>query len=241
MTRVFIAGVGMTPFATPSKSETYDEIGVRSRPRAPADAGVDSTWWNRPTPAMSTATPPAGRRPVRPRATGIPVINVNNNCSTGSAALWLARQAVAGARLRARVRLRADAPGGAHQRLGRPARPVRPTSISVAADQRGASEAPMAARFFGGAGAPTRSATAPSPRRSPQFAVKSRSTRPQPVCGVPGPGDRRGGPGLAGDLRPPDPAAVLPADLRCGRRGRVSEEFARQHGLDRRCNRAPSR
>lgn len=27
--------------------------------------------------------------------TGIPVINVNNNCSTGSTALFLARQAVA--------------------------------------------------------------------------------------------------------------------------------------------------
>ncbi|MCO6062165.1 lipid-transfer protein, partial [Pseudomonas sp. MOB-449] len=25
---------------------------------------------------------------------GIPVVNVNNNCSTGSSALWLARQAV---------------------------------------------------------------------------------------------------------------------------------------------------
>ena len=31
----------------------------------------------------------------RPCATGVPVIKVNNNCSTGSSALFLARQAVA--------------------------------------------------------------------------------------------------------------------------------------------------
>ena len=52
---------------------------------------------SRRTPATATAT----RRPASARVyglglTGIPVINVNNNCSTGSTALFLARQAVKG-------------------------------------------------------------------------------------------------------------------------------------------------
>ena len=45
--------------------------------------------------ATSTATRPAGSSALYPVGmTGIPVINVNNNCSTGSTALFLARQAI---------------------------------------------------------------------------------------------------------------------------------------------------
>ena len=45
--------------------------------------------------ATSTATPPAGSaRCIAVGMTGIPIVNVNNNCSTGSTALFLARQAI---------------------------------------------------------------------------------------------------------------------------------------------------
>ena len=54
--------------------------------------------------------------------TGIPVCNVNNNCSTGSSALFLARQAVGERRdrLRAGAGLRADDAGRARHALQRP-------------------------------------------------------------------------------------------------------------------------
>src|SRR5580658_5296551 len=82
--RVAVAGVGMVPFATPSKSDSYDVLAERAVRAAQAYAGYvygDST---------------SGQNALyRVGMTGIPVINVNNNCSTGSSALFLARQAVA--------------------------------------------------------------------------------------------------------------------------------------------------
>ena len=86
--------------------------------------------------------------------TGIPVFNVNNNCSTGSSALLLARQAVETrrGRVRARARLRADAAGRAEG-----AYDDRPTPMARFADtmiglQGWDDEAPRAAQMFGGAG-----------------------------------------------------------------------------------------
>jgi acetyl-CoA acetyltransferase len=70
---------------------------------------------------MCMATPP----PARPRIygvglTGIPVFNVNNNCSTGSSALFLARQAVESGMVECVLALgfRADAARRAEERSG---------------------------------------------------------------------------------------------------------------------------
>ncbi len=46
-------------------------------------------------PATFTETRPRAARHLPARPDGHPVVNVNNNCSTGSTALFLARQAVA--------------------------------------------------------------------------------------------------------------------------------------------------
>ena len=78
--------------------------------------------------------------------TGIPVFNVNNNCSTGSSALMLGAPGGRGRhrRVRARRRLRADgeagALGGEVDRSREPARQVRQR------DERGAGLQPGAAR-----------------------------------------------------------------------------------------------
>ena len=110
---------------------------------------------SRRTSATSTATRTCGQRALYDVGmTGIPVINVNNNCSTGSTALFLARQAVeSGAgRLRARARLRADEPGRARLRCSTTGR-----ARSTRFDERpthwcGLNEVPLALRYFGGAG-----------------------------------------------------------------------------------------
>jgi acetyl-CoA acetyltransferase len=85
--------------------------------------------------------------------TGIPVVNVNNNCSTGSTALFLARQAVAS--------------GAAQCALAVGFEHMRPGAIGVVFEDRpspfdrfdaeagslvGEEELPIALRYFGGAG-----------------------------------------------------------------------------------------
>ena len=59
--------------------------------------------------------------------TGIPIFNVNNNCSTGSTALYLARQAVESGAVDCAlaVGLRADGAGRADREVSRPADAVR--------------------------------------------------------------------------------------------------------------------
>ncbi len=76
---------------------------------------------------MSMATPPLARRPIYGVGlTGIPVFNLNNNCSTGSSALFLARQAVESGQVECAIALGFEQmqPGALEGRLGRP--PPRP-------------------------------------------------------------------------------------------------------------------
>src|SRR5579862_7696425 len=94
--RVLVAGVGMVPFATPSRSEPYDVMAEGAAKAALADAGVDLTAIRQAYAGYVYGDSTSGQNALyRVGMTGIPVINVNNNCSTGSSALFLARQAVA--------------------------------------------------------------------------------------------------------------------------------------------------
>ena len=127
-----VAGVGMVPFSKPSKSAPYDVMAPKapSGPRWPTPAST-WTWFSRPTPATSTATRPAASgRSTASGQTGIPVVNVNNNCSTGRSALLLARQAVESGAADCVLAFGFEQmePGRARQRWAGPARPARATS-----------------------------------------------------------------------------------------------------------------
>ena len=97
--RTFVIGVGMTKFEKPGARDwdypdMAQEAGHARRSRTPASPTTRSS---RPSSATATATRRRGQRAVYGLGlTGIPVVNVNNNCSTGSTALFMARQAVAG-------------------------------------------------------------------------------------------------------------------------------------------------
>src|SRR6201995_3496766 len=94
--RVAVAGVGMVPFATPSKADSYDVLAERAVRAALADAGLDLAAVQQAYAGYVYGDSTSGQNALyRVGMTGIPVINVNNNCSTGSSALYLARQAVA--------------------------------------------------------------------------------------------------------------------------------------------------
>jgi acetyl-CoA acetyltransferase len=93
--KVLIAGVGMIPFVKPSAAEPYTEMGPKAVRLALADAAVDYKSIQQVYAGYVYGDSTCGQRVVyEVGMTGIPVINVNNNCSTGSTALFLARQAI---------------------------------------------------------------------------------------------------------------------------------------------------
>jgi acetyl-CoA acetyltransferase len=96
MRKVFVAGVGMVPFCKPGASPSYWEMGADATRLALADAGLGYEAAQQAYVGYVFGDSTSGQRALyEVGMTGIPVVNLNNNCSTGSTALFLARQAVA--------------------------------------------------------------------------------------------------------------------------------------------------
>src|SRR5438128_8663664 len=95
---VFVVGVGMTKFEKPqSRDWDYPDMAKESIGNALADAGIDYKEVEQATVGYVYGESTCGQRAVYQFGhTGIPVYNVNNNCSTGSTALFMARQLVEG-------------------------------------------------------------------------------------------------------------------------------------------------
>lgn len=96
MTRkVFVAGVGMIQFKKPGTSDPYDVMGEKAVRQALEDSGVHYADVQQAYAGYVYGDSTCGQKALyRVGMTGIPVINVNNNCATGSTAMYLAHQAV---------------------------------------------------------------------------------------------------------------------------------------------------
>jgi acetyl-CoA acyltransferase len=96
--RTFIVGVGMSKFDKPgTKDGDYPDWAREAGERALTDAGISYEEIEQAFVGYCYGDSTCGQRAVYGLGlTGIPVVNVNNNCSTGSSALYLARQAVKG-------------------------------------------------------------------------------------------------------------------------------------------------
>ena len=96
--RVFVIGVGLTKFEKPGKRDwDYPDMGREAGERALADAGVSYDKVEQAAVSYCYGDSTAGQRALYELGlTGIPAVNVNNNCSSGSSALFLARQWIAG-------------------------------------------------------------------------------------------------------------------------------------------------
>ncbi|MEU5877177.1 beta-ketoacyl synthase N-terminal-like domain-containing protein [Spirillospora sp. NPDC047279] len=94
--RTFVVGVGMTKFEKPgSKEWDYPDMAREAGTKALEDSGVTYDKIEQAYVGYVFGESTSGQRAVYELGiTGIPVINVNNNCSTGSTALFMARQAV---------------------------------------------------------------------------------------------------------------------------------------------------
>jgi sterol carrier protein 2 len=95
--RAVVVGVGMTPFVKPGQNEAYDVMAQAAVSAALRDAGIEYGQVQQVYAGYVYGDSACGQRAVYPLGmTGVPVFNVNNNCATGSTALFLARQAVVG-------------------------------------------------------------------------------------------------------------------------------------------------
>ncbi|MFC7446706.1 lipid-transfer protein [Rhodococcus daqingensis] len=94
--RVFVVGVGMTKFEKPGAREwDYPDMAREAGTKALEDAGIDYREIEQAYVGYVYGESTSGQRAVYELGlTGIPIVNVNNNCSTGSTALYLATQAV---------------------------------------------------------------------------------------------------------------------------------------------------
>ncbi|MGI9483695.1 MAG: lipid-transfer protein [Hyphomicrobiales bacterium] len=92
---VFVAGVGMTKFAKPGDSDPYTEMGAQAIIAALDDAGLGYNLIQQAYAGYVYGDSTCGQNVLyKVGMSGVPVVNVNNNCSTGSTALFLARQTV---------------------------------------------------------------------------------------------------------------------------------------------------
>lgn len=151
---VCVAGVGMIPFTKPGASDPYHLMGANAIRSALADAGIEYAAVQQVYAGYVYGDSTSGQRAVyEVGMTGIPVVNVNNNCSTGSTALYLARQAIAGglADCVLAVGFEQMAPGALGTHFND--RPSTFARFNAECDALvGQPEVPLALRFFGGAG-----------------------------------------------------------------------------------------
>lgn len=152
--QVVVAGVGMVDFTKPGMSPSYSDMGEEAARRAIKDAGVDYQDIGQVYAGYVYADSTAGQAAVYGLGlTGVPVFNVNNNCSTGSSALFLARQAVeAGVTDCAlAVGFEQMVPGALGDVFSDRPAPLR-RFVEKTDELVGAGTEPPAARYFGGAG-----------------------------------------------------------------------------------------
>jgi len=96
--KVYVVGVGMTKFEKPgSKEWDYPDMVKEAGEKALADAGIGFKEIQQAVAGYVYGESTSGERAIYGLGlTGIPIYNVNNNCSTGSTALFLAKQLVEG-------------------------------------------------------------------------------------------------------------------------------------------------
>ncbi len=95
MRRVNVIGVGMTKFTSPKALIPYTTMGKEAAMDALKDAGIEYNEIEEAYTGWVYADSCAGEKVLYDfGVTGIPIYNLNNNCATGSNALYLARRAV---------------------------------------------------------------------------------------------------------------------------------------------------
>ena len=176
--------------AKPGKSDPYFQMGSSATSLALADAGLAYAAVQQAYVGYVYGDSTAGQRALyEVGMSGIPIINVNNNCSTGSTALFLARQAVASGAADCVLALGFEqmTPGALGSVFSD--RPSPFDRFEAETDALvGDNGVPLALRYFGGAG------KAHMDQYGTQLSTLPRSAPGQSPCGAQstGPVPRRG-------------------------------------------------
>ncbi len=152
---VHVVGVGMIPFTKPGACDPYHVMGARAARLALEDAGVDYQHVQQAYVGYVYGDSTAGQAAIYGVGlTGIPVFNLNNNCSSGSSALFLARQAVESGLVECAIALGFEqmVPGALKGAYDDRPSPMARFVDTMTAQQGYQPYAPRAAQFFGGAG-----------------------------------------------------------------------------------------
>jgi acetyl-CoA acetyltransferase len=151
--RVNVIGVGMTKFQKPGASDEYNVMAANAIRAALADAKVPYGEIQEAFCGYVYGDSTCGQRGVYDVGlTGIPVFNVNNNCSTGSTALMLGKQAIeAGMECVLVVGFEKMEKGALSNKFNDRVNPLEKHAM-VMNDVQGFTTAPAAAQMFGGAG-----------------------------------------------------------------------------------------
>ena len=152
---VHVVGVGMIPFTKPGASESYAVMGTKAGRAALKDARLDYGHVQQAYVGYVFGDSCCGQAAAYGIGlTGIPVINVNNNCATGSTALYLARQAVESGAVECALavgfeQMARGALGAVFNDRDDPTQRILDTMTGI---QGAESQAPRAAQLFGGGG-----------------------------------------------------------------------------------------
>ncbi len=152
--KVNVVGVGMVKFQKPGQSEDYNVMASKAIRTALEDAGVGFEEIQQAYAGYVYGDSTCGQRAVyEVGVTGIPVFNVNNNCSTGSTALMLAKQAVEGGMVECALAVGFEQmeKGALGAKWTDRTNPLD-KHANVMNDLQGFNQAPPAAQMFGGAG-----------------------------------------------------------------------------------------
>jgi acetyl-CoA acetyltransferase len=151
--RVNVLGVGMVPFSTPKARALYTDMGAHAVRLALGDASICYSDVQQAFAGYVYGDSACGQRVLyQIGMTGIPVVNVNNYCASGSTALFLARQAVASGACECALAVGFEQmnPGALSSVYAD--RPSAIESFAAAMTRlQGFTDAPRAAQFFGGA------------------------------------------------------------------------------------------
>ena len=235
---VHVVGVGMIPFTKPGASEAYPVMGAKAAQLALTDAGINYALVAQAYVGYVFGDSTAGQAAVYGVGlSGIPVINVNNNCATGSTALFLARQTVASGAADCVLALGFDqmVPGPLKGSWTDRPQPLARFLDTMEADQGFEAAVPRAAQFFGGAARAYMAQYGIAASTFARISVKARQHASRNPLAV-----FRQTVTLDEVMASPtvfDPLTRLQCcPPTCGAAAAIicSEAFARKHGLDRR-------
>ena len=153
MSKVNVIGVGMVKFQKPGKSDPYNTMAAEAARKALADAGVAYDRVEQAYAGYVFGDSTCGQRAIyEVGLTGIPIFNVNNNCSTGSTALMLGAQAIQTGMVDCVlvVGFEQMQKGALAAKWDDRTNPID-RHAGVMNDLQGFTQAPPAAQFFGGA------------------------------------------------------------------------------------------